>query len=95
MTVWETVAEPPQGDNSLADAKQALGDRVTLLGNLDQVNFMKTAISSAVAERAREIMLVGKPGGRYIFACSDFLEKNTPVENVKAMLQGALEESYY
>ena len=95
MTVWETVSEPPQGDNTLVDAKQALGDRMTLLGNLDQVNFIKTATPSAVAEKARDIMRVGKPGGRYIFACSDFLEKNTPVENVKAMLQGALEESYY
>jgi hypothetical protein len=95
MTVWETVAEPPQGDNTLVDAKQTLGDRMTLLGNLDQVNFMKTATPEVVAERAREIMRIGKPGGRYIFACSDFLEKNTPVENVKAMLQGALEESEY
>jgi len=95
MTVWETVAEPPQGDNSLADAKRALGDQITLLGNLDQVNFLKSATADAVAERAREIMRVGKPGGRYLFACSDFLEKNTPVENVKAMLQGALEESRY
>ncbi len=95
MTVWETVAEPPQGDNSLADAKLALGDQITLLGNLDQVNFLKSATADAVAERAREIMRVGKPGGRYLFACSDFLEKNTPVENVKAMLQGALEESVY
>jgi len=95
MTVWETVAEPPQGDNSLADAKQALGDQITLLGNLDQVNFLKSATANAVAEKARDIMRVGKPGGRYLFACSDFLEKNTPVENVKAMLQGALEESVY
>jgi len=95
MTVWETVAEPPQGDNSLAEAKQAVGDQITLLGNLDQVNFLKSATAEAVAEKAREIMRVGKPGGRYLFACSDFLEKNTPVENVKALLQGALEESVY
>jgi uroporphyrinogen decarboxylase len=95
MTVWETVAEPPQGDNSLADAKLALGDQITLLGNLDQVNFLKSATADAVSEKARDIMRVGKPGGRYLFACSDFLEKNTPVENVKAMLQGALEESVY
>lgn len=95
MTVWETVAEPPQGDNSLAEAKSVLGDRLTLLGNLDQVHFLKTASPAAVSEKAREIMRTGKPGGRYIFACSDFLETNTPVENIKAMLQGALEESGY
>ena len=95
MTVWETVAEPPQGDNTLAEAKEALGDCVTLLGNLDQVNFLKTATPTAVEEKAREIMRMGKPGGRYLFACSDFLETNTPVENIKAMLHGALSESIY
>jgi len=95
MTLWETVAEPPQGDNGLAEAKQEVGDRICLAGNLDQVCFLKTATPEEVAARSREIMRIGKPGGRYLFACSDFLEKNTPVENVKAMIQGALEESSY
>lgn len=31
MTVWETVSEPPRGDNRLADAKAALGDKICLL----------------------------------------------------------------
>ncbi len=95
MTVWETVSEPPRGDNHLAEAKQALGDRLCLLGNLDQVDFLKHATPMEVAARTREIVRSGKPGGRYIFSTSDFLEKGTPRENVVAMIEAAKEEGCY
>lgn len=95
MTVWETVAEPPQGDNDLAEAKRVMGDRVCLLGNLDQLRLLKVAAPAEVAAKAREIVRIGKPGARYLFAASDFLEKDTPIENVKAMLRAAEEEGAY
>jgi len=95
MTVWETVAEPPRGDNSLAEAKQLLGDRIVLLGNLDQVDFLKRATPAEVAERTRSIVRVGKPGGRFIFSTSDFLERGTPRENVVAMIEAAKSEGRY
>ena len=89
MTVWETVSEAPRGDNRLADAKAALGDKICLLGNLDQVDFLKRANPAEVAARTREIVAVGKPGGRFIFSTSDYLEKGTPRENVVAMTEAA------
>ncbi len=95
MTVWETVSEAPRGDNRLADAKAALGDRICLLGNLDQVDFLKHATPAAVATRTRAIVETGKPGGRYIFSTSDFLEKDTPRENVVAMIEAAREAGRY
>lgn len=95
MTVWETVSEPPQGDNDLAEAKRAMGDRVCLLGNLDQLRFLKTATPAEIDAKTREIVRTGKPGGRYIFAASDFLEKDTPPENVAAMLRAAESEGRY
>jgi uroporphyrinogen-III decarboxylase len=95
MTVWETVSEPPRGDNHLAEAKAVLGDKLCLLGNLDQVDFLKRATPHEVAARAREIVAVGKPGGRYIFSASDFLEKSTPRENVIAMIAAAKEAGAY
>ncbi|MDA3924824.1 MAG: hypothetical protein PF904_09020 [Kiritimatiellae bacterium] len=95
MTVWETVSEPPQGDNDLAVAKNATAGRICLLGNLDQIHFLKTATPEEVDVETRAIINVGKPGGHYLFAASDFLEKGTPVENVKAMLQAAIQEGVY
>ncbi len=95
MTVWETVAESPRGDNSLAEAKALLGDRIVLLGNLDQVDFLKRATPAEVAARTRDIVRVGKPGGRYVFSTSDFLERGTPRENVVAMIEAAKDEGRY
>jgi hypothetical protein len=91
MSVWETVSEPPRGDNQLADAKAALGDKICLLGNLDQVDFLKRAAPAEVAAKTRDIIAIGKPGGRFIFSTSDYLEKNTPRENVVAMIKAAKE----
>ncbi|MGC4056229.1 MAG: uroporphyrinogen decarboxylase family protein [Paludibaculum sp.] len=95
MTLWETVSEPPAGDNNLAQAKATLGDTICLLGNLDQIQFLKSATTAEVAERTRQIMSIGKPGGRYIFAASDFLEPGTPRENVVSMIEAARESGAY
>jgi uroporphyrinogen decarboxylase len=95
LSAWETVAEAPQGDNSLERAKKNIGDKITLIGNLDQVNFLKTASVEEVEKKAEEIMNTGKPGGRYIFACSDFLEKDTPYDNVKALVRSARMHARY
>jgi len=95
FNVWETVSEAPVGDNTLQDAKSCFGETMCLLGNLDQIHFLKTASAKEVAEKTRTIMEVGKPGGHYIFSTSDFLEKDTPLENVKAMIQAAKEAGSY
>jgi len=95
LDMWETVAAPPQGDNNLKAAKDLIGDRITLSGNLDQVHFLKEATLEEIEEEVTGIMHIGKPGGRYIFAASDFLEKGTPVENVKKVIEVAKREGYY
>ena len=95
FTVWETVSEDPVGDNTLADAKSFFGDSMCLLGNLDQIHFLKTAEPEAVAARTRQVVETGKPGGHYIFSTSDFLEKGTRIENVKAMIAAAKAAALY
>ena len=95
LSAWETVADAPQGDNSLEKSKKNIGDSITLIGNLDQISFLKTASVAEVEKRTEEIIRVGKPGGRYIFACSDFLEKNTPYDNIKAVVRAAKRGSMY
>ena len=95
FTVWETVSEAPVGDNTLQDAKTYFGEEMCLLGNLDQIHFLKTASPQEVAEKTHAVVEVGKPDGQYIFSTSDFLEKGTPLENVKAMIQAAKEAGCY
>jgi len=95
FTVWETVSQDPVGDSTLQDAKSFFGETMCLLGNLDQIHFLKTASPQEVAARTHAIMQTGKPGGHYIFSTSDFLEKETPLENVKAMIDAAKEAGVY
>ena len=95
ITVWETISEAPQGDNTLAEAKAYFGEDLILFGNFDQVHFLKEASPEEVEQRAYDLMMIGKQGGHYIFACSDYLEIGTPLENVKALLRGAKAASRY
>ncbi len=95
ITVWETISEEPQGDNILAEAKEYFKDDLILFGNFDQVHFLKEASPKEVEKRAYDLMMTGKKGGHYIFACSDYLEIGTPLENVKALLRGARAASRY
>lgn len=95
ITVWETISEDPQGDNVLAEAKEYFKDDLILFGNFDQVHFLKEAEPEEIEKRAYDLMMTGKKGGHYIFACSDYLEIGTPLENVKALLKGARAASRY
>ena len=95
MDVWETVSPPPQGDNDLAEAKAAVGDKLILSGNLDQIDFLKRAALEEIDKEVTHIMQTGKSGGKYIFAASDFLEKGTPLENIKQVVDVAKREGKY
>lgn len=95
ISVWETVAMPRQGDNDLATAKAFFGDSLILCGTLDQVDFLKTATPEEVRRRTEETVSIGKPGGHYIFAASDYLETDTPKINVQAMIEAAKQAGRY
>ena len=95
FAVWETVSEASAGDNNLAEAKAFFGDSLCLLGNLDQIHFLKTASANEIAEKTRQIVAEGKPGGHYFFSTSDFLEKGTPLANVRVMIESAKEAGRY
>ncbi|RHR32049.1 hypothetical protein DWX43_05220 [Clostridium sp. AF19-22AC] len=95
ITVWETVSANPQGDNVLSEAKEYFQDSLILSGNFDQIHFLKEASPEEIEKEAYAQMMIGKQNGHYIFACSDYLEIGTPLENVKAMLRGARKAAKY
>jgi hypothetical protein len=95
MTVWETISPPPQGDNEIAEVKKLLGKDLVLSGNLDQIHFLKEADTNEIKAAVEKLIAVCKPGGKYLFATSDYLEPNTPLENVKALIEAAVEFGKY
>ncbi len=96
ITVLETISEAPVGDVTLQYAKDFWQDnKLILCGTLDQVDFLKNCTKEEAYAMAKSKMEIGKKGGKFIFAASDYIEYGTPIENFKAMLEGAKDASEY
>jgi len=71
------------------------GDYMVLSG-IDQVNVLQKGTMDQVKKATEERVKAGKRrGGGFIFQPVDFLEYNTPVENVEACVKTALEYAEY
>jgi uroporphyrinogen decarboxylase len=69
--------------------KEAIGDRVCLMGNLDPVRVMQNGTPESVRKEALEVLRVAAPGGGFILTSAGAFGVNTPEENVEAMLNAA------
>ena len=91
----EPFSPPPLGDADLRAVKAAVGRDYVILSGIDQVNVLQNGTVEQVRRLTRETMEAGKPGGGFIMQPVDFLEYGTPVENVAAYVQTALEHAAY
>lgn len=72
----------------IADARRALGEDICILGNLEPVEIlMKGSAGQVAAETERIVRAVGGPG--YMFNTGECVPRETPVENVEAMIRTA------
>ena len=93
------TAEPfsphPLGDADLADVKRRVAGDYIVLSGIDQVNVLQKGTVDEVSRATAEAMETGKPGGKFIMQPVDFLEYGTPMENIHAYVQTALEHAWY
>lgn len=68
----DTLDPPPLGNTELAVAKQQIGDKVFIKGNMNSVELLLATDAQQVIDHASNRVLLGKPGGGYILstACS-------------------------
>ncbi len=68
----DTLDPPPLGDVELAVAKEKIGHRMFIKGNMDSVALLGYKTREEVIAHAAERIRIGKPGGGYILstACS-------------------------
>jgi uroporphyrinogen-III decarboxylase len=68
----DALDPPPLGNVELAKAKQEVGSRVFLKGNMNSVALLEYKTSEEVMAAAADCIRDGKPGGGYILstACS-------------------------
>jgi uroporphyrinogen decarboxylase len=68
----DTLDPPPLGNTELAAAKQQIGDKVFIKGNMNAVELLQATQPEQVIAHATDRIVTGKPGGGYILstACS-------------------------
>ncbi len=93
--VVEPFSPPPLGDADLAKARTIVNGDYVMLAGVDQVNVLQNGTLDQIREVTKKTMLIGKPGGKFIMQSVDFLEYGTPIENLRAYVSTALENSWY
>lgn len=89
LTVIDPLEVPPMGDCLLADLKRQFGNRITLKGNLHTTEVMLRGTVDEVASAARQAIDDAAEGGRFILSTGDQCGRDTPFENLHAMIDTA------
>ncbi len=87
MDIYESLTPPPFGDTRLEDAIRIMAG-IALMGGLDQIEFLRKATAAEVRQRVRQMAHVVAGHGRFILGTSDYINENTPIENLRAMRAG-------
>ena len=86
MDLIETLAPHPSGDIELSDAKNRIGDKVCLKGNLN-LTLLYKGTPGEIEEAVRGCIEKAGYNGGFILGSEDALQWGHPVENVKAMVK--------
>lgn len=89
LTVIDPLEIPPMGDCDLAELKRLYGDKIVLKGNLHTTEVMLNPDVNVVIEAAKKAIDDAAEGGRFILSTGDQCGRDTPDENLFAMVETA------
>jgi uroporphyrinogen decarboxylase len=89
LTVIDPLEIPPMGDCNLAELKQRYGDKIVLKGNLHTTDVMLRGSVDVVAAAARQAIDDAAKGGLFILSTGDQCGRDTPDENLHALVEVA------
>jgi len=95
LTVIDPLEPPPMGDCDLADLKRRYGGRLVLKGNLHTTDVVLRGTPETVAAAARRAIDDAAEGGRFILSTGDQCGRDTPDDNLLAMIATAREYGRY
>lgn len=93
--VVEPFSPVPLGDADLGKAVDIVRGDYVIIGGVDQVNVLQKGTVEQVRQATIATMEAGKRNGPFIIQSADFLEYNTPIENVEAFVATALAHAAY
>jgi uroporphyrinogen decarboxylase len=73
----------------IGKAKDAIGNRKCIMGNLDTIHVLKPKLPEEVEKETKEIVRSAMVRGGYIFCTGEGISRDTPEENVRAMVKAA------
>ncbi|MCL4507679.1 MAG: hypothetical protein M1434_07985 [Chloroflexi bacterium] len=86
---------PPMGDCNLADVKHSFGSRIALMGNLHTSEVMLMGSPDSVKRASLQAIRDAGQGGGFILSTGDQCGRDTPDENIFAMVRAAQEYGQY
>jgi uroporphyrinogen-III decarboxylase len=84
----------PTTGMTVRHTKEAVGDRITLIGGLSCLTLLQGTPDEVYAE-ARACLEQGKPGGRYVLGSACAIPRLTPAENIHAARKAVEDFGWY
>ena len=95
LSALNPLEAPPLGDCDLAEVKQAHGAKLSLMGNLPTTTLMLNGTPDDVRRAARAAIDAAGAGGGFILSTGDQCGRDTPDENIFAMIAEARSHGAY
>lgn len=89
LTVIDPLEIPPMGDCNLKELKRLYGHKLVLKGNLHTTDVMLRGSVSDVIEASKKAIDDAAEGGRFILSTGDQCGRDTPFDNIAAMIETA------
>ncbi len=89
LTSIDPLEIRPMGDCDLADIKRSYGERIVLKGNLHTTQVMLLGSADDVRRASRNAIDAARAGGRFILSTGDQCGRDTPLDNIYAMVETA------
>jgi uroporphyrinogen decarboxylase len=89
LTIIDPLEIPPMGDCNLAELKKQYGDKIILKGNLHTTIIMLNGSKADVIEASKRAIDDAAKGGGFILSTGDQCGRDTPDENIFAMVETA------
>ncbi len=86
---------PPMGDCVLSEIKAQYGIRLALMGNLHTTDVMLNGSRQDVIAAARQAIEDAGGGGGFILSTGDQCGRDTPLENLEALVEAVERYGYY
>ncbi len=89
LSVLDPLEIPPMGDCNLAELKRKYGNKIVLKANLHTTDVMLHGSTELARAKSRQAIIEAASGGGFILSTGDQCGRDTPDENLFAMLDTA------